>query len=126
MREVKHRLWTEQFEQWVEKLSDEKPVEPDVVTELTVRLLAMAVIVLRLHVVNKRGQCRFCSPSLRMWRFWWRRPPCTVCRAFNFALGRPWDVVWWQLFEILGQQTSLDQARKWVEERAQAKKLPQG
>jgi hypothetical protein len=119
--EMKHRLWTDQLAQWVEKLSDEKPIEPEALTELTVRLLATAVMVLRQHGVNKRGQCRLCTPSLRMLRFWWRRPPCTVCRAFDFAMGQPWDVVWWQLFESLGQQTSLDQARKWVAERAQAK-----
>jgi hypothetical protein len=119
--EMKHRLWTEQIAQWVEKLSGEKPVEPEALTELTVRLLAMAVMVLRQHVVNKRGQCRLCRPSLRMWRLWWRRPPCTVRRAFDFAMGQPWDVVWWQLFESLGQQTSLDETRKWVEERVQAK-----
>jgi hypothetical protein len=87
--EVKHRLWTEQLQQWVEKLSDEKPIEPEVVTELTVRLLAMAAMVLRLHVVNKRGQCRLRRQSARMLRFWWRQPPCTVCRAFDFAMGQP-------------------------------------
>jgi hypothetical protein len=114
---MKHRLWTEQLQQWVEKFSGEKPVEPEVVTELTVRLLTMAVMLLRLHAVNKHGQCRFCSRPVRMWRLWWRRPPCTVCRAFDFAMGQPWDVVWWQLFESLGQQASLDQARKWVAER---------
>jgi hypothetical protein len=66
---MKHRLWTEQLQQWVEKLSSEKPIKPEVLTELTVRLLAMAVMVLRLHGMNKRGQCRLCTRPLRMWRF---------------------------------------------------------
>jgi len=114
---MKHRLWAEQLEQWVEKLSGEKPVEPEVVKELAVRLLAMAVILLRLHGVNKRGQCRFCGRAVRMWRFWRRRPPCAVCRTFGFTMGQPLDVVWWQLFESLGWQTSLGQARQWVAER---------
>jgi hypothetical protein len=57
--EMKHRLWTEQLAQWVAKLSGEKPVDPEVLTELAVRLLVMGVMVLRLHGVNKRGQCRF-------------------------------------------------------------------
>jgi hypothetical protein len=89
--EVKHRLWTEQLAQWVEKLSGEEPVEPEVLTALTVRLLVMAVMVLRLHGVNKRGQCRLCTRPLRMLRFWWRRSPCTVS-GFRLrhgpALGR--------------------------------------
>lgn len=121
--ERKHRLWTEQLQQWVEKLTGKNPVEPEVLTALTVRLLAMAVMVLRLHGVNKRGQCRLCTPPLRMWRFWWRRPPCTVYRAFDFIMGQPWDVVWWQLFESLGQQTSLDQTRKWLAQREHATSL---
>lgn len=122
---MKHRLWTEQLEQWVEKLSGEKPVESEAVKELTVRLMAMAVMVLRQHVVNKRGQCRFCAWTRRNWRFRITRPPCMVCRAFDFAMGQPWDVVWWQLFKSLGQQTSLDQARKWVAEREHAKSCSQ-
>lgn len=61
VQELRYRLLFEQLEQWVEKLSDEKPVEPEVVEELAVRLLAMAVILLRQHAVNERGRCRFCG-----------------------------------------------------------------
>ena len=120
--EMKHRLWTEQLQQWVEKLSGEKPVEPEVVKELAVRLLAMAVILLRQHAVNKRGQCRSCGRPVRMWRFWGTGHRARCVGLFDFAMGQPWDMVWWQLFESLGQHTSLDQARKWMQEQEQARR----
>jgi hypothetical protein len=53
MQEVRYRLLCEQLEQWVQRLGGEEPVEPEVVQELAVRLLAMAAMLLRQHPVSK-------------------------------------------------------------------------
>lgn len=117
VQEIRHRLLFEQLKQWVEKLSGENPVEPEVVKELAVRLLAMAVMLLRQHEVNKRGRCRFCGWSTWRWSFWCRRPRCTVFRSVDLAIGQGLDVVWWQLLGNMGQEARLEEVREWIEQR---------
>lgn len=78
------------------------------------------VLLLRQHQVNKRGQCRFCKWPQPGWPLWRRCPRCTVYRAFNFAIGQPLDVVWWQLYESTGPDMTLDEVRRWLEQRDEA------
>jgi len=72
--ETRDRLFVEQLERLVKRLSGEEPIEPDEVAEQAVRLLAGVVVLLRRHHVNKRGQCRYCGWTRWVWRFWLRRP----------------------------------------------------
>lgn len=116
MQEVRYRLIFEQLEQWVEKLGGAEPVKPEEVKELAVRLLAMAAMLLRQHELNKRGQCKFCGCALWNWRFWNRRPPCTVCSALSFAMEQELAVAWWRLLGSVGKQASLEEVRGWVGE----------
>lgn len=109
IQEAQYWLLRKQLEQWVAKLGNEEPIEQEAVKELAVRLLTMAVMLLQQHVVNKRGRCRFCR--------WMRRPRCSVCGTLNLVMRQGLDVVWWQLFEKVGRQTSLEQVREWVTER---------
>src|SRR5918997_4243545 len=78
----------------------------------------MAVVLLRQHQVNKRGQCQYCGWTRWQWRFWrgWRRR--TVHEALDLGMGQSLDVVWWRLLETVGRQWSLAEARAWVARRA--------
>lgn len=114
VQEIRHRLLFEQLERWVEKLSGEEPVEPEVVKELAVRFLAMAVMLLRQHRVSKRGRCRFCGWSTWRWQFWCRSPRCPVFRSVDLTVGQGLDVVWWQLLGSMGQEVRLEEVRKWI------------
>jgi hypothetical protein len=53
-------------------------------------LRAAAVMLLRQHQLNKRGQCKYCGWR---WRLWHRQPQCTVYRSLDFAIRQPLDVV---------------------------------
>ena len=97
--ETRHRLLLEQLEQLVDQLRSEEPFPAVTLKEQTVRLLTATVMLIRLHRVNKRGQCRYCSWRIKTWRLGRHRPQCTVYRALGFALGQRLDVVWWQLLE---------------------------
>lgn len=55
VEKIRYRLLIEQLQQWVERLSGKEPLEPEAVKELAVRLLAMALMLLKQHSVNKRG-----------------------------------------------------------------------
>ncbi len=114
VREVRYRLILEQLEQWVEKLSRQEPIEPEAVKELAVRLLTVVLVLLKLHQVNKRGQCKFCRYAPWNWRFWNRRPQCTVCSAVSFAMEQELVVVWWRLFGSVGRVMSLEEVRGWM------------
>lgn len=118
--ETRNRLLLEYLEKLADQLSGGEPIAPAALEEQTVRLLAGVVMSLRQHRVNKRGQCRYCSWQITTWRFWRRRPPCTVYRSLSFAMGQGIDEVWWQLFGSLGRPISLDEVRKWVAERERA------
>ncbi len=121
---VRYRLLCEQLEQRVERLSDEEPVEPEVVDELAVRLLAMAAMLLRQHAVSKRGQCKFCGWTRREWRFWRGPPRCSVYRALDFAMRQGLDVVWWRLCESVGRHVSLEKSRGWRKECPTGEGIP--
>ncbi|MGH3814795.1 MAG: hypothetical protein ACRDUV_20510 [Pseudonocardiaceae bacterium] len=114
---TRHRLLREQLEQLADRLSGVEPLAPAIVEEKTVRLLAAPAMLLRQHNVNKRGQCKFCGWTRWRWRFWHRRPQCTVYEAVGFVTSQSLDVVWWQLFEAVGRETSLEQVQRWMEER---------
>jgi hypothetical protein len=40
--------------------------------------------------------------------------------TLDFAMNQGTDVVWWQLFDIFGQRTSLEEVRVWVADRRRA------
>jgi hypothetical protein len=113
VEEIRYRLLIEQLQQWVEKLSGNEPLEPEAVKELAVRLLAMALMLLKQHNVNKRGQCQYCGWSRWYWRFRIRRPQCTVCGALDFVMKQELAVAWWRLFESMGWKISLEEVRRW-------------
>jgi hypothetical protein len=81
----------EQLEELSGKLRSEEQVEPAALEEQTVRLLAGMVTLLKQHNVNKRGQCQYCCG--RTWRWWRRRPQCTVYVSLDFAIRQPLDMV---------------------------------
>lgn len=94
--ETRYRLLLEHLEELTDELRGNEPIVPAALEEQTVRLLASVVMLLRQHEVNKRGQCRFCAVS-RRWRFWRRRPQCTVYLCLDFAMRQRLDVVWSRL-----------------------------
>lgn len=108
--ETRYRLLREQLASVADRLSSPDTAAPAV----AVRLLAVSALLLRQHRVNRRGQCTFCGWSKRRWRFWRRRPQCTVYRTLVFAMSRGLDEVWWQLLESLGDETSLVEVREWL------------
>ncbi len=115
--QTRHRLLLEWFEELVDWLGGEQPVAQAAVEEQAVRLLMGAVRLLRAHEVDTRGRCKFCGWT-RWWRFWRRRRRCAVYSALGFAAEQNLDTVWWQLFEDVGKKSSLEQVRKWLEDRA--------
>ncbi|MCA1672694.1 MAG: hypothetical protein LC799_10990 [Actinobacteria bacterium] len=116
--ETQQRLFFELLQKLAEWLSDDEPKAPTALEEQMVRLLAVAVMLLRQHEVNKRGQCQFCGWTRWRWRLWRRRRRCTVHQALDLALGQSLDVVWWRVFESAGQKRSLAEVRAWVAGRA--------
>lgn len=52
---TRYRVLCEQLEEPAKRLGGGKPMAPEVLEELVVRLLTPAVMLLRQHVVNKRG-----------------------------------------------------------------------
>lgn len=91
--ETRQLLMLERLDELADRLRSKQPIAPAALEEQTVRLLAGVVMLLRQHKVNKRGQCRFCAAS-RRWRFWRRRPRCTVYLSLDFAMNQRLDMVW--------------------------------
>lgn len=116
--ETRSRLFMEEFEKLVEWLSSDAPRAPAVLEEQTVRLLAMAVVLLRQHQVTMRGQCHYCDRPPWTSQFWRRRRKCTVHQALDLGMGQSLDVVWWRMFESVGRTWSLAEVRVWVAGRA--------
>lgn len=86
VRQAQQRLWVEQLED----LLGGKHGSRELTAEQTRRLIIAAYVVLQLHRVNQRGQCRYC------WRCtWWprRRKPCTVYLTFTVAMTQPLTMV---------------------------------
>lgn len=116
--ETRSRLFLEELEKLAAWLHSDAPRAPAALEEKTVRLLGVAVTLLRQHRVDKRGQCHFCG-----WTGWTLRPRrrrqrCTVHQALDFGIGQTLDVVWWRVFESVGQKWSLAEVRAWVAGRA--------
>lgn len=116
-RETRSRLFLEELEKLAEWLSSDAPRAPAALEEKTVRLLAMAVTLLRQHPVGKRGKCQFCGWTGWTWRLWRRRQRCTIHQALDFGMGQSLDVVWWRVFESVGRKRSLAEVRAWMTER---------
>ncbi len=95
--QTRHRLILERLDELAGQLRSKEPLAPAVLEEQTVRLLVGVLMVLRQHHVNQRGQCRFCTMPKWTWRFWHRRPQCTVSRALDFVLTQRFDIVWRQM-----------------------------
>ncbi|MGH3797163.1 MAG: hypothetical protein ACRDSP_20005 [Pseudonocardiaceae bacterium] len=114
---IRYRLLLEQIETLADELGSDQPPASAKVTEHTVRLLTFTAILLRQHHINMQGQCRFCGWSRLKWRFWHRRPRCTVFRALVFVMSEGLDVVWWQLFESMGNKPSLENVRESMTQR---------
>jgi hypothetical protein len=87
--ETRNRLLREELEQMMERLRSKESIESAEIREQTVQLLAGVVMLLRQHHVNKRGQCKYCGWTRWAWRFWRRRPQCTVYRSVYFAMKQP-------------------------------------
>ncbi len=97
--ETRNRLLLERLERLVGQLRNAEPIPATALEEQTVRLLAVVIMLLRKHRVNKRGQCRYCSWRIMTWRLGHGRPRCTVYRSFDFAMSQGLEQVWWQLLE---------------------------
>lgn len=110
-------LLRDELEEVTDRLSGKKVVPPAVTEDQIVHLLAVVAILLRQHQVNKWGQCQFCGSSRWKWRFWSRRPSCTVYRTASFVMGQGLDKVWWRLFESLGKECSLVEVQEWLKDR---------
>ncbi len=115
--ETRSRLFMEELEKLAEWLSGDAPRTPAALEEQTVRLLAMILMLLQQHQVNKRGQCQFCDWTRWTWRLWRRRRRCTVHQELDLGMGQSLDVVWWRLLETVGRQWSLAEVRAWMAER---------
>ncbi|MGH3798010.1 MAG: hypothetical protein ACRDSP_24400 [Pseudonocardiaceae bacterium] len=105
------------MEELAKKIGEGKPMAPEVLEELVIRLLTSAVMLLRQHVVNKRGQCKFCEWTRWTWRFWRRRRRCTVFQALDYAMGQGLEVAWWQLLSSIGNAASLEEVREWLSDK---------
>lgn len=97
--EIRNRLLVEHLEKLADQLRSEEPIALEDFKEQLVRLLTGAVLLLRQHRVNKKGQCNYCGRTRRTWRFWRRRPQCTVYRGLDFVMRQPLVFVWGQLLE---------------------------
>jgi len=75
---TRYRLYLEELEAIADRISRNHPIAPVVAEEQIVQLLATVAGLLRQHAVNKRGQCKFCCWTRWGWRWWRRRPQCTV------------------------------------------------
>ena len=85
-RQTQHRLWAEQLR----SLLDGKHGSRELDTEQTRRLVIAAYVVLQMHQINERGQCRYCWRST----WWpWRRHTCTVYLTFSVAMTQPIKLV---------------------------------
>lgn len=97
--ETRYRLLLERLAKLAGQLRSKEPIAPEVLEEQVERLLAGVVMVLRQHRVNKRGQCKYCGWTRWVWRFWRRRPRCTVHRSLDFAMSQRLEIVRQQLLE---------------------------
>ena len=105
---TRHRLVLDYLEKVVDQLRSKEQVAPAELEEQLLRLLTGMVMLLRQHRVNKRGQCEYCGWTRWVWRFWRRRPQCTVYRSLDFTMRQPLDSVWWRLLEDHKERPKFD------------------
>ena len=117
MHEIQYWRFREELNELADRLSAKEVVSPAVTRDQIVRVLAVVAILLGQHHVNKRGQCKLCWPRWK-WKFWRRRPSCTVFRTVRFAMEQNLDEVWWQLLESMGKESNLTDVREWIKDRA--------
>lgn len=117
VHQVRHRQLREELKELADQLSGEKVVSPVQTGNQIVQALALAAILLRQHQVNDRGQCKFCTWPRWKWKFWSRRPLCTVYRTAGFVMSQELDEVWWQLLDSLGKECDLVEIRGWIKEK---------
>lgn len=115
--ETRYRQLQAELKELADQLSGAKAVSPAKTGNQIVQALAVVAILLRQHKINKRGQCKFCARPRWKWRFWSRRPPCTVYRTASFVMNQELDEVWRQLFDSMGKECNLVQVRRWLNER---------
>lgn len=120
VHEVRWRLLIERIEALTDVLSRDEQRDLPEVEEQAVRLVAAAALLLNQHAVNKKGQCKFCGWTRRVRRMWRKRPRCTVYQVFSRTLDHELAVVWWELFEAVGDQVSLAEVRAWLTDRARS------
>jgi hypothetical protein len=118
LQETRYRRFREELKEFVDRLSAKEAVVPAVTRGQIVQVLAVIAILLHQHHVNKRGRCKFCVRSGWKWKFWSRRPLCTVYRTASFVMSRELDEVWWQLFDSVGKEWNLVEVREWMKSRA--------
>lgn len=112
--QTRHRLLSEQLDNVAARLRRKQDTEPQVIEDHVVRLLTAAVLLLRQHRFDTRGQCGVCGCSLRRLRLWQTRPRCTVFPAVDLAMRQSIDVVWWQLCTADGRDVTLTEIRDWL------------
>jgi hypothetical protein len=95
--ETRHRLVLDYLEKVVDQRRSNEQVTPAELEEQLLRLLTGVLMLLRQHRVNKRGQCQYCGWTRWTWRFWRRRPQCTVYLSLDFAMKQRLDMVWRRL-----------------------------
>ncbi len=89
--------------------------------EWTLRLVAMVLALTTSHQIDREGRCRHCRERQAGWRRFlprWPRPTaCEVHRVAHLFARASVDVVWWQVFMLLGEQRSIEDVRAWLVER---------
>lgn len=117
VHETRYRQLQAELKEFTDQLSGAKAVSPAKTRNQIVQALAVVAILLRQHQINKRGQCKFCARPRWRWRFWSRRPSCTVYRTASFVMNQELEEAWRQLFDSMGKECNLVQVRRWLNER---------
>jgi hypothetical protein len=121
--EVKQRLIVDQLGEliaWLESGDDERPklFGTQDEYEWLLRLAAVATSLTGRHQVDGQGRCVWCHQPRYGWRRllprWSDRTPCRVRRTVEFYVESQVETVWWQMFSLRGDDTSLDEVRAWL------------
>lgn len=96
--------------------------------EWLLRLSGMALTLTDQHKLDKSGRCRFCCTPPAGWRRWWPRwsrpTPCRVQQTAQLFSRATVDVVWWQVFQLLGDKRPIQEVRNWLAAEATTATLP--
>lgn len=92
--------------------------------EWLLRLSVIALSLLMRHQVDVRGRCERCQQPRRGWRRlilrWSRRSTCRVLEVAESAAEAKLDVLWWRVFGLRGDDTTLDEVRAWLHQGTSA------